>query len=151
MLNLVVNNTITFNRIPYYLCSGYNIKITYNDNASEIVYVENTQSSNPIKELQEFDYNVDLTWKLPSNVIATSATDIKVFINSVEIDTMYFNYNKLENLITIDGIDVTPNDIVKIEYNCDKILYEHNTTNLCSYKIYPIYKNNYKIGQHTKI
>ena len=151
MLNLVIKNTITFDRIPYYLCAGYNVKITYNDNTSETIYIKNTQTSNNVLEEKELEYNVDLTWRLPNNLIATSAADIKIFVNNTELDLLYYNYNKLDNLITIDNINVTKNDIIKVQYQCDKIIYEHNTHEKCKYEIFPVYKNNYKIGQDTKL
>ena len=151
MLNLVIKNSITFDRMPYYLCAGYNIKITYNNKTSETIYIENTPASNSVLEEKELEYNVDLTWKLPDNLIATNTNDIKVFINEIEIDTLYYNYNKASNLISIDNLDVTKNDIIKIQYECDKIIYEHNTHEKCKYEIFPVYRNNYKIGQHTKL
>lgn len=151
MLNLVIKNTITFIRMPYYLCSGYNLKITYEDGTSEIIYIENTQTPNEVIEEKEFDYNIDLTWKLPDYIVATSTEDIIVFINGTEISSIYYNYNKLGNLISIDNLDVTKNDIVKMQYKCDKIIYEHNTHKKCKYEVFPIYKNSYKLGQHTKL
>lgn len=150
-MDLVIKNSITFDRIPYYLCKGYNLKITYDNGVIENLYIDNFKASTNIEVEKEYDYNPDLTWKLPNNVVASNATDIKVFINGAQIEALYYNYNKLKNLITIDGLNITKNDLIKIVYMCDKIVYEHNTHCKCKYEIFPVFRNNYKIGQHTKL
>ena len=150
-LNLSVKNTITFNRIPYYLCKEYILKIIHSDSIEEEIKIPNTQTSNPVTEKKELEYNDSLTWRMPVNIIATNTLDIKVIINNVEIDSIYYNYNKADRLITISELDVTPNDTIEIEIKCDKISYEYFSTGKFSYRVYPIYSNNYTIGQHTKI
>lgn len=151
MLRLVNENVITFERLPYYLCEGYNLKITYSDGIEETIYIENTKASNFIKEKQELEYNSGLLWALPDDICATSAADIKVYINSVEISTNYYNYNISSRMMSIDSLDVTPNDTIEVEFDVDKIQYVHNSDKTCEYYVYPIFKNNYKIGQHTKL
>jgi hypothetical protein len=151
MLRLVNENVITFERLPYYLCEGYNLKITYSDGIEETIYIQNTKASNFIKEKQELEYNSGLLWTLPDDICATSAADIKVYINSVEISTNYYNYNISSRMMSIDSLDVTPNDTIEVEFDVDKMQYVHNSDRTCEYYVYPIFKNNYKIGQHTKL
>lgn len=150
-LNLSIKNTITFNRIPYYLCKEYLLKIIYPDSVVDEIIIPNTQTSNPVIERKELEYNDSLTWKMPLNIIATNALDIVVLINNVEINSMYYNYNKTDRLLTINELKVTKNDIVEVEIKCDKISYEYYSDKKFVYKIYPIYTNNYSIGQHTKL
>lgn len=151
MLKLVKENIITFERLPYYLCEGYNLKITYSDGIEETIYIQNTKAANFIKERKELEYNSELLWILPADICAVSAADIKVYINNVQINTNYYNYNKLGRMISVDSINITPNDIVEVEFDVDKIQYVHNSEKTCDYYVYPIFKNNYKIGQHTKL
>lgn len=151
MLKLVKENIITFERLPYYLCEGYNLKITYSDDIEETIYIQNTKAANFIKETKELEYNSELLWILPADICAASAADIKVYINNVQITTNYYNYNKLGRMISVDAINITPNDVVEVEFDVDKIQYVHNSEKTCEYYVYPIFKNNYKIGQHTKL
>lgn len=151
MIKLVEENIITFERLPYYLCEGYNLKITYSDGIEEIIYIENTKVANFIKEKKELQYNAELLWILPSDICAISAADIKVYINNVEINTNYYNYNISSRMISIDALDIIENDTIEVEFDVDKMQYIHNSEKTCEYYVYPIFKNNYKIGQHTKL
>lgn len=151
MLKLVKENIITFERLSYYLCEGYNLKIIYDEGIEEIIYIENTKAANFIKEKKELQYNSELLWILPSNICATSAVDIKVYINNVELNTNYYDYNKASRMISIHEIDLTKNDVIEVEFDTDKIQYIHNSEKTCKYYVYPVFKNNYKIGQHTKL
>lgn len=151
MLKLVKENIITFERLSYYLCEGYNLKIIYDEGIEETIYIENTKASNFIKEKKELQYNSELLWILPSNICATSAADIKVYINNVELNTNYYDYNKASKMISINEVDVTKNDVIEVEFDTDKIQYIHNSEKTCKYYVYPVFKNNYKIGQHTKL
>ena len=151
MLKLVDENIITFERLPYYLCKGYNLNITYSDGIEETIYIENTKAANFIKERKELQYNSELLWILSGDICATSAVDIKVYINTIEINTNYYNYNKSSRMMSIDTLDITPNDIIEVEFDVDKMQYVHNSEKTCEYYVYPIFKNNYKIGQHTKL
>ncbi len=151
MLKLVNENIITFERLPYYLCEGYNLKITYGDGIEETIYIENTKSANYIKEKKELDYNEELLWTLPDDICAENAAEIKVYVNNVEISTNYYNYNISSRMMSIDGLNVTANDTIEVEFDADKIQYSHSSEKTCTYYVYPIFKNNYKIGQHTKL
>ena len=151
MLKLVKENIITFERLSYYLCEGYNLKIIYDEGIEEIIYIKNTKAANFIKEKKELQYNSELLWILPSNIYATSAADIKVYINNVELNTNYYDYNKASRMISIHEIDLTKNDVIEVEFDTDKIQYIHNSEKTCKYYVYPVFKNNYKIGQHTKL
>lgn len=151
MLKLVKENVITFERLPYYLCEGYNLEITYSDGIEETIYIENTKAANYIKERKELEYNVSLLWTLPDDIYAESAADIKVYINSVEISTNYYNYNISSRMMSIDSLNVIKNDVIEVEFDTDKMQYIHNSEKTCKYYVYPIFKNNYKIGQHTKL
>lgn len=151
MLKLVKENIITFERLPYYLCEGYNLKIIYSDGIEEPIYIKNTKAANFIKERKELQYNPELLWTLSSDICATSTADMKVYINNVRISTNYYNYNISSRMMSIDSLNITQNDIIEVEFDVDKMLYVHNSERTCKYYVYPIFKNNYKIGQHTKL
>lgn len=151
MLKLVDENIITFERLPYYLCKGYNLNITYSDGIEETIYIENTKSANYIREKKELEYNAELLWTLPADIYAENASEIKVYVNNVEINTNYYNYNISSRMMSIDVLNITANDIVEVEFDEDKMQYIHSSEKTCAYYIYPIFRNNYKIGQHTKL
>lgn len=152
ILNAITKNTITFTRISNDACIGYKIiaEEVINGEIKEylLAEIQNPKAPMPVNERAELEYNQDCKWDLPKDVLGTGSDSVKVWVNNVEIDTGQYTFSPKLRVLYID-CKLAPNDLIQIEYSVDRISYTHNTQNVCTYKVTPVFKNTHTIGQHT--
>lgn len=153
MLTLVKENIITFTRLPYSICKGYNVIITEDVNGKEVVsreYIENPKVPLIVKERVELEYNAKLKWELPRYITTTSSDTLKVWVNNVELDIKSYTYSPSLRMLSINS-DISEKDLIEAEYTVDRIEIIKNTQNDIQIKVYPVYNESHKIGQHSVI
>lgn len=149
-LNFIENEvTITFTRIPNIECIGYEIYSHDENEETLITYIKNPRTNTNIFERKEYEYNEDLKFDLPDDVIAASSNDIKVYINNVEINISNYAYDDYKKRVEVYKDTVIENDLIEIEYKVDRIKYIHVTNKAFKYRVKPIYEKNFIIGQHS--
>lgn len=152
MLSIVTKNVITFTRLPYSTCSGYEIYAVETISGSEVTHlvekIDNIKVPNLIKEKKMLEYNSLQKWTLPKDVLALATDSIDVYINNVQTNTNHYTYSPSLRILTIHS-KLTANDLIEIEYNVDRIKLEYSSTGTTKYKVMPIFNESHKIGQHT--
>lgn len=152
ILSAIIKNTITFTRVSNDACIGYKIIANEIINGVSKEYllteISNPKAPTPVKEKVDLVYNKDCKWNLPADILGTGSDSVKVWINNVEINTRQYTFSPKLKVIYID-CKLTPNDLIQVEYSVDRISYTHNTQNVCTYKVTPVFKNTHTIGQHT--
>lgn len=153
MLTLVKENIITFTRLPYSICKGYNLITIEDVNGNKVEsreYIENPKVPLMVKERIELEYNPKLKWELPKYITTTSTDTLKVWINNVELDIESYTYSPTLKMLTINS-DISKKDLIEVEYTVDRIEIRKNTQNDIQFKVYPVYNEGHKIGQHSVI
>ena len=156
---LVIQNTISFNRISPKYCIGYEILACQNINGEDVTfkldYIENPKTINPVKDFMYLEYTEDKEnlkeWNLPSETIINSANSVKLIINDEVVNTNFYSVSPKYKTIYIDQ-ELKEDDVIKVEYYLDIVVYTHNTTESFEYKIVPIYdkeKIKRNTGQHS--
>lgn len=152
MINVVSENVISFRRISKEICDGYRIIVKENVDGVIKEYVldeiENPKAPITVKEAVELEYNEELKWQLPDDVVATGSDSISVWLNHVQLTTVQYTLSAKHKLLYLHS-QATPDDLIEVEYEVDRITYTHNTSNICEYSVVPIFKRTHSIGRHT--
>lgn len=154
MLSLVKENILTFTRLPYSICSGYRIITIENVKGNEVEseeYIDNPKVPLMISERLELEYNPKRKWSLPNDATTTSTDSLKVWVNNVQLDIDSYIYSPNLKMLFIVNEDIHENDLIEVEYTVDRIEIRKTTQNDVRFKVYPVFNESHKIGQHTVI
>lgn len=151
-IKLATKNTITFKRVNTTSCTHYEIYATYKDDLNNIEFlldtVKNPKIQSPFLKSKILDYNERMIWEIEEEVIAKTSIDVNVYINEIRLNTIQYTFNPKNKILNIHT-KANPNDVIKFEYNVDRISYSHNSDIPCDYRIVPIFDNGYRLGEHS--
>lgn len=153
MLSLVKENILTFTRLPYSICKGYKVITIEKVDGKEIEseeYIENPKVPLIVAERKELEYNPKQRWSLPRYATTTSTDSLRVWINNIELETDGYVYSPNLRMLAINQ-QLTENDLIEIEYSVDRIQMIKKSQNEINFKIYPIFNECHRIGQHSVI
>lgn len=153
MLSLVKESVLTFARLPYSICCGYKIITIENVNGKDVQseeYIDNPKVPLMVYERMELEYNDRHKWDLPKYATTTSTDSLKVWVNNIELDIDGYTYSSSLKMLTINQ-NINVNDLIEIEYAVDRIEIKRKSQNEINFKVYPIFNESHKIGQHSVI
>lgn len=151
MLSIVTNTTVTFTRLSYNICSGYEIyaieKVAGADVTHLVETIDNPKVPNLVPERATLDWNARQRWELPRDVLALASDSINVYLNNVQVNTNNYTFSSEFRTLLIHT-KLGPNDLIEIEYNVDRIERHYPSVNNVRYKVIPIFNQSHKLGQH---
>lgn len=151
-IKLTTKNTISFKRLNTSSCTHYEIYATYKDDENNIEFlldtIENPKMQNPFRKSKMLDYKESMLWEMEEEIMAKTSIDVNVYINEIKLTTMQYTFNPKNRILNIH-IKAKSNDVIKIEYNVDRLSYVHNSDMECTYRIAPIFKGGYRLGEHS--
>ena len=156
----LLNKKITFKRMDQRKVSSYQVYALYPDNTyssgirEELLdTINNTQSPNCDLTSIEYKYNINYTWKLPYDLYTDQDHKFKIYINGKILSSLYYQFNKYNNLLTIDqNLKVLEEtDIIRIDYYRDMISKSYILENDCTIKVIPVFNEDYVFGNHNII
>ena len=160
LLPSLLTKTITFKRLDNKNVKGYEIYGLFKDNnyssgiREELIdSFENPSKPNVKKKSIELEYNVNATWQLPNDLYTDSDHKFSFYINDFILNTLYFQYNKYNRLLTIDTNlkPIDPNDKFRLDYYRDMITKTYPLEQNCEIKIKPVFADTYTYGNHNII
>lgn len=151
-IKLTTKNTISFKRVNTSSCTHYEIYATCKGSEKNVEFlldtVENPKMQSPFRKSKVLDYNEAMIWEMNEEIIAKTSIDVNVYINELKLTTIQYTFNPKNRILNIH-IKANPNDNIKIEYNVDRLSYVHNSDIECTYRIVPIFKDGYRLGEHS--
>lgn len=151
MLSIVTKTTVTFTRLSYSVCKGYEIYATETIGDEEVTHlveiIDNPKVPNLIKERRQLEYNERQRWELARDTLALASDSIDLYVNNIQLNTNHYTYSQNIKILSIHS-KISKNDLIEIEYNVDRVQREYPSTNEVKYKVIPIFNDSHKIGQH---
>lgn len=151
-IKLTTKNTISFKRINTSSCTHYEIYATHKDGEDNIEFlldtIKNPKMQSPFRKSKMLDYNDKMIWEMDEEVIAKTSIDLNVYINNLKLSAIQYTFNPKSRILNIH-IKASSSDVIKIEYDVDRISYTHNSDSPCEYRIVPIFENGYRLGEHS--
>ena len=151
---------ITFRRITSKHVSGYKIYAQFKDDTyasgirEELVdEFENPGYASPVQKVIQLEYNDDYTWKLPDDIYLDREHGFKIYVDQEQLSTMYFEYNKISKIFTIDKnmFQLKRTSKISLEYYRDLITRTYVFQTDCNIKIQPIFSDTFTYGTHNVI
>lgn len=152
--------TITFKRLTSKNIKAYEIYATYKDDKftsglrTELMdTIENPVIPNPVLIKIELPYNDNATWKLPDDAYLDRDHQFRLFLNDFILSSMYYSYNRITKLITLDTVakKYELGDKVHMEYYKDIITKTYVVEQDCTITIKPVFVESYTYGTHNVI
>ncbi|MEG0153366.1 MAG: hypothetical protein RR744_09400 [Cellulosilyticaceae bacterium] len=151
-LQLTTRDTITFKRIDTKACIGYEIYARRREGDEVLEFLLDTISNpitpTPFKKTRDLNYNQRKVWEIGEKILAKTSSDVAVFVNQIRLNPGQYTFSSALGLLNIH-VNINKKDLIKIEYNVDRIKYIHNTTRKHEYRIVPLYKSDYRLGEHS--
>ena len=142
-------NKISFTRVKSKYCIKYNI-YRCEKNKNEVLINTIINPTTPCRAVRQkvLEFNINQEWSLGDDVLNYTQNDIEVFINGIKLPhNLYTYYSHNDTLIIHNEINLYDSIIVK--YYVDKIEYVDNFIGSCTYRIEPIFSDEYLIGNHS--
>lgn len=150
-LQLTTKDTITFKRINTKACTGYEIYARCKEGEDTLEFlldtIDNPITPTPYKRSKSLKYNQRKVWEIEEEMLAKTSSDVAVFVNEVRLNPGQYTFSSALRMLNIH-IKLNERDSIRIEYNVDRIKYTHNTNRRHEYRIAPIYKSDYRLGEH---
>lgn len=151
-LQLTTKDTITFKRIDTKACTGYEIYARCKEGEGTLEFlldtIDNPITPTPFRRSRHLKYNQRKVWEIEEKMLAKTSSDIAVLVNQIRLNPGQYTFSSALGILNIH-IKLNENDSIQIEYNVDRIKYIHNTTRKHEYRIVPIYKSDYRLGEHS--
>ena len=144
---------ISFLRMPSKDVIGYEVYEKIGTETKLIDTIENPVFPTPILKRIHFSYNENITWNVPEDIYLDRDHPIQMYLNGFIVNPIYYDYNRISKLITINKnlVTVNRNDIIELEYFSDIIIKEYMVENDCEIMIKPIFNDNCQFGTHNII
>jgi hypothetical protein len=115
--------------------------------------ISNPNIPSPVVTERKFDYSENGTWYLPKDIYMDRDHKIRVFVDDIQISSLYYTINKMAGLFTINknAITINPDSIVKIEYYKDIIEKSYMVEQECEVIVKPKMIESYHYGKHNII
>lgn len=154
--NITIENIIRFPRMLAQNVIGYkvNVQEEVRDGVFakyELPTIDNTVTPNPIIHKEHFDFRSDGVYQLPNETYYSPDYTIKLYINGVQINSLYITFNDHSKILKINlsKVPININDKVELEYYRDEIEVKHSAVNKCVYYVEPILDRSYSVGVHS--
>lgn len=151
---------IKFVRLPTNVCSGYNVYGVFKDpgyasGVRKELLDEIVNPGVPSVEIVTIllKSTGDPTWTLPEEAFLDREHPFRLKVNNTYLSSMYYSYNKVNRLISIDTELVAWNygDKVELEYYRDVINTRYFVPEDCEIIVQPIFISSASIGEHNVI
>jgi hypothetical protein len=156
----MLEKTISFRRLTAKNVVAYEIYATYKDNnyssgvRNELLdTIKNPEFPQPVLTEIELQYNDNATWKLPDDALLDRDYHFKLYLNDFILSSMYYSYNRITKLITLDT-NIQPynvNDKLTMKYYKDIITKRYAFVEDCQLSVKPVFKDGYNYGDHNII
>lgn len=151
---------ITFRRLENKAVAGYEIYGKFNDNSytsgyrTELIdYIENPNQPDLFIKRIPLDYSTDATWKIPNDAYVDREHQFRLFFDDAPLPTMFFKYNRVNGLITIDTVlkPYSQSNKIELEYYQDLITKTYMLEEQCDIWVKPIFIEGYNHSHHNII
>lgn len=154
--NIAIENVIRFPRMLAQNVIGYKVRVQEEVRDGvfakyELQQLDNPVTPNPILHKERFEFRSDGVYQLPNETYYSPDYTIKLYINGVQINSLYITFNDHSKLLKINLSKVTINktDNIELEYYRDEIEVKHSAINKCVYYVEPILDRSYSVGVHS--
>ena len=156
----LLKKTITFRRLPRTACIEYEIYAEYEDQnepsgiRSELIdTIPNPSEPSPVTKRIPLPRVMNPTWQLPDDAFYDRDHHFRLFQNGHALATLYYNYNRVTRLFTIDEHLLTymNSDEMELEYYVDVIVKTYQFEENCKITVRPIFSHSYDYGDHNVI
>lgn len=163
---------VRFKRLPNKHIAGYMIYGIFKDNnyesgkrqesllkdsdGNDVMYINPRYPvKNPEQNFKEIEleYNKNVTWTLPDDAFYGRDYKFQIFINGALLPTLFYDYNKLTRVFTINTTlkEIDPNDTITLKYWRDYIVLEFDINEECDILVKPVFRPGYDYGYHNII
>lgn len=156
----VIRKDITFRRLSNKACTKYEIYAQYED--------ETAINGIRIEKIDEFDnpseptiytrripleHVKDPTWTLPLDAFYDRNHHFRLFQNNHALSSIYYNYNRINRLFTLDTqlVEYNVSDDMELEYFVDVIKKTYTSDKEFKIIIKPTFSQEYMYGDHNII
>lgn len=148
-IQITKQSTITFKRIDTKACTHYQI-YARGENIPEYLLdtIENPKTPSPYNRIKFLEYNKNKIWEFDEKVMAKTSSDVAVYVNNIRLNTGQYTFSSSLSTLNIH-INLKPKDSIKVEYKVDRLEYVHNTNKKHEYRVVPIFRNDYRLGDHS--
>lgn len=156
----VVRKNITFRRLSNKACSKYKIYRQYDDETSvsgtriELIdEIDNPSEPSIYTRRIPLEHSSDPTWSLPMDAFYDRNHHFRLFQNGHALSSIYYNYNRVNRLFTIDTqlIEYNVGDDIELEYFVDVIKRTYTFEKEFKILIKPVFSQEYMYGDHNII
>lgn len=151
---------ISFRRLKARNVTGYEIYAKYRDDTyasgirTELLdVIPNPSEPSTVLKTITLESNENYTWKLPEDAYLDRDHQFRLFCNGFILNTMYYSFNRLTKLITLDTVMKTYSisDVITMQYYQDIITKEYMLTEDCQIQVKPVFSESYSYGNHNVI